>query len=1536
MINPEIKKLHGLPSIGVNGVQGVKGKNGRSIYFGHINNFFTNITYNLGKPFIYDTKFNQSAASYINRHNNSDTDYYTSFVDSTNIKNLDRNRLDLTKNNIHLSIYNVSTYEGASYATIYEYNQVQFNDISIYIPQTNILVDLKYSNFLNAPTNSDFINNIEFNKNSTGLWEVSTHTLQPYSTTWLNNLDSITTEVSIGFSERDRSFGDYNTPISDASFKQIIIDKLAGRSGYVYYHTPYDPTDIQEIKNAIISNIQKYNGKIPLMSNIEYNNVQIDGDNLFVNIPLTLKDTYKEGDILYIWENEDYINSAGGHNIDYMIIITKELEGAPYNDIIANLTKVKPFSLLSIDSDENKTTLFNNLNIINYTSEQSAIFNNERISKYKQNFINSIQSNTLLSIDQFNHTNNLSLNIAEKNGSDSSTLSVSAYARTGNTYYITSAKNLIFDSDVYINNSKLGNFYPSPAEETVRIINNTYFIPELLNYIKPSEINTDSEENIVFNISDNNFSNTKPYILTFSKSNIITSNQYINYTFDILTWYTTIENDEIISQSKVYHHINSDEENIVNLDLTDEIENEIENNKIYIEENDIFEMHILLKCYKLNITSFYSPCYYIKFNNWNPYLNKFESLNIQSISSSDTKIDKNELKDIVSFNLSNILDFNKDCSTTLTITINNPDYQFVVDSSLYCSKNISEEQTSDFKINSLNVISSSENIYEFTTTSDLIPEYSGNDVPNFVLDDLFKLGSEEGPGNKLYTLQNNLAKTSNKNGWVGIDVQNVSTGEIKTCYYDIYQQGMQDTRVRPSVTFTPLLKNNKLEMSNNIDNGVLANQFQYFIDVTVDNFNYDTWGKYLYDNDSATLSLTFAINSKANNNQCIKDLHFSNLISSFSTIHFIGQTTDYKLNNFKFKFNGYKNIDPLNMTISELNAINDENIITDSSLQYQPIDNANQVLYNTVITNRTYSSIFNSLEEPNMDWYYIPEDMYTSNSIGDSVDVDFDKQKLQYTGIYAFDTVTFNNLTFEDCINGKLTLRLFIEEDNPILTYLNYDVALVESTVTLNYNGQTYTYKFPEESYMQEISFNEYTQTTGVKYTEYINSSGLQTFILNPVSLIGAKNIDGSVSGSVKLTGPSDYIETKTELFNPVLSITSENNKKDLYTQLMSSTIFEDDNTSENVYLINSYIILNALYPQKHGLQDNVKALSVMPINPHDLQETSNSNFFNTINTYSTNNLIYKNFISNLENEHQIYESDSYLAFQYNLNLLRPHNRSGEYIITYNTEDYDAEKYNQYPDSVIFSTESVEIEQRTSEELESIETWNYEYEQTSYYDPTKTIGGVITKSGNGYYYLKYTDQLREDYVDDNTIDFEDLQQSQKTKINFDNTQIINNYSDYFRQLLWNAYWQYPKYINNNKIIPYNFITPFVSDIEYKINKSENLNDLSLQQFTNKLNEYFGNQWDTEEYLDKKIYNRSQISPSEKLSNIDWCQFIPYNLCYQIYPRVIINNQNTFNSIYNILMLRKPTIGNDKDEFITGFNIERETMNSPIIYNKPIE
>ena len=438
-------KLHGLPGIGVDGYQGDAGKKGNGIYFGYLNDFFESFQYTT-IPYIYAESYDPNADAYVQRmYSPTDTSYYTGFIGKASTSNKEswHNVFLDTSSAVFSEITEVKGSAGQSYATIYKYQTYTINDSDIIAPAEScrVVVDMKYIN-MDTSAKFDGIKSLRFTevKNQELYGAPDQYGNAAHRDISIYEFTGI--DISAGMEEH---FPFAQNKPDESSFRQDLDSFLSERNrdfenpsihtqkindniGYVYYHTPFDTAEIESVKDDIIDSLynddlsQNNNARVPVFVNNSsiISDLNKYGAQYVIDVPVSLKSDYKAGDILYIWKNN---TGSYEKEIEYMIIITPDLEGADYNTIISNMTRIKPFNIFSSDIINNKLVLYNGFNFVDYYTNPKIEDYNLR-NNYIYNFIKKTDSSALVNISGFDSPNILNFNVLNEAGTENKNLSI--------------------------------------------------------------------------------------------------------------------------------------------------------------------------------------------------------------------------------------------------------------------------------------------------------------------------------------------------------------------------------------------------------------------------------------------------------------------------------------------------------------------------------------------------------------------------------------------------------------------------------------------------------------------------------------------------------------------------------------------------------------------------------------------------------------------------------------------------------------------------------------------------------------------------------------------------------------------------------------------------------------------------------------------------------------------------------------------------------------------------------------------------------
>ncbi len=282
----------------------------------------------------------------------------------------------------------------------------------------------------------------------------------------------------------------------------------------------------------------------------------------------------------------------------------------------------------------------------------------------------------------------------------------------------------------------------------------------------------------------------------------------------------------------------------------------------------------------------------------------------------------------------------------------------------------------------------------------------------------------------------------------------------------------------------------------------------------------------------------------------------------------------------------------------------------------------------------------------------------------------------------------------------------------------------------------------------------------------------------------------------------------------------------------------------------------NSISFKNRYLQDNIKTLSIFTQNINDINNVLPSKLYkNTWLCEDTDDI-----------------TENYLRLIFNANIFTPRLLNDQYSFIYNNQRLLASQYSQLNNnSAVYIHQYNDINLRTDSLLKSMMKWNDEYEKSYHYETDNPFRGHIETYGNGYQYLpnsadnnQYNQYMSlTDVKQQNELQFFDLGRNKVKTYDINRPDKRDAYTPpiLFNQLLYQLSWCYPYYTTNNE--------------EVKSSKSK--------QYIKQLD------------FDNAVTLENGILDVNKM---------PYNLCYNIYPRMMFNDEEQYNVV---LMLRRPSV-----------------------------
>lgn len=285
----------------------------------------------------------------------------------------------------------------------------------------------------------------------------------------------------------------------------------------------------------------------------------------------------------------------------------------------------------------------------------------------------------------------------------------------------------------------------------------------------------------------------------------------------------------------------------------------------------------------------------------------------------------------------------------------------------------------------------------------------------------------------------------------------------------------------------------------------------------------------------------------------------------------------------------------------------------------------------------------------------------------------------------------------------------------------------------------------------------------------------------------------------------------------------------------------------------------NSISFKNRYLQDNIKTLSIFTQNINDIYTLlSNKLYKNTWLCEDTDDI-----------------TENYLRLIFNANIFVPRLLNDQYSFIYNNQRLLASQYSQLSNnSAVYIHQYNDINLRTDSLLKSIMKWNDEYEKSYHYETDNPFRGHIETYGNGYQYLpnsadnsQYNQYMSlKEIKQQNELQFFDLGLNKVKTYDINKPDKRDAYTPpvLFNQLLYQASWCYPYYTTNNDEVQNSKSKQYIKQLDF----------------------------------DNAVTLENGVLDANKM---------PYNLCYNIYPRMMFNDEEQYNVV---LMLRRPSIKNE--------------------------
>ena len=1560
------QKYHGLPGIGVSGQTGNRGKKGTGVYIGFVNDFFNTNSIDVDTIVrvarqIKNPSSGFTGSFYTNSNGTALID--AQFIDNNYLKFTALSDVVISTNNE--GIYNYYNLYQMGHGTTEQERQNKntwtWNDeVDQYISPTRVIVDMQHLPYdyvaSDEPYDEERIiyasgektndksrgvtvlyatdTSIKYFKNIGAAYmdpEEIAHTddtkeemrslyIKPVVTSNITNED-----ISAGVFYDQQEKIKYEVPDKneeDEKYNQLvekygeILDAFfeEGTRTPKYYGTnfhsvakykPESDEDFYNIKNGTSDKVLNYVHWIETGASA-------------VAVPTTLKDEFVEGDILYVYTNKSNFEK-NGHKIDYMINVTADMVGANYAYVLSKAVAQNPFAFAQFSDNNDRVVLNNDVNLISYDAgDDNNILMNRMKKRFVENFNEQLDFNDyILQISEFNENdNNANYILLNKDSGDALNKIFSVNSKDLDTFILDGIDTSIKISSLYINDET----------KTPRLYTKNLLLPPYINFTNEAFLPALTEES--YNDSNASFK--------MNKSNYVLDNANtleMNYNYGALVVdNSTGECKEVINPAN----------GILYLD---------------VEFSDSTrQKYIPARTYNFSVIPFIDieGCTRYFARTTNIQINVDEDGAVtRTMNSYEDSYDEDvnwENTNDVEFTLVGNIGVEKTEDASLVISFNNPDID-VQNVSIYLngtdhitssttaqqyewftidSVSDYDTETNSYTINLKNILSNlpnedgqnPETVYEYFSLPkfvDLVPNYDAS------ISHLFDM-----------ILDKSLISTLSRSALITVIYKmNGESGknEVHKAYYKLQQPGFNDPRVRPQVQFKNKIEQIELEECNSNDKGVLGNQFQYFTDISINGFSTNEWGKF---NKNITVDLTLETRNKSYETMLSYNYSaahkYANIKQAFISENDLGDA----INGFNTHFYIHTSDISDNATIAEL-----EENAAKTFISFDEIDSATDFAWS--VESKFYSDIElkNELVEKN-GFIKVDKTMYETEEAACKFD----------SGVFNVVTLKLKNIPIEYLQNADkhLKIRTLFEESNPVLAKIEYNFVVTNIVIHYSNGDETQDFFFGDSEKIDArheagrgTLYDWYDdQLQGYLVPKYM--VGEQEFFIRPISYVAAPQEVETSTGlrysPVKISGSTDNIKLGVGMYC-----------EKYFNSLANNQI----SASERSRLFKSSFEWKKAELKKRYLQDNISSIEVIANNPYSLFDkvSQNNSFVKILNNYDDNFAetiilenekvesddfvtsytnkkpstilnaneseypIFRNF-GPLENIYNIFGNDCpYLAVTYRNDWLHPKLRNDVLTFYYNDELYDAERYSQYElNSPQFVSAKISALMRPQELLDSMDTWNFEYQHSGYASYKNTYKGVVSTYATGYEYLNDgadEGQYENEYLslnevcEMNDVDVLDSMYAEDLSI----SALQNFYPEKdkaFRTILYSLRWQYPVFEDIRKYYGFDLVSPYMSSIDsvyldIAFNHNKDAYDGAMELYGNTLdeiNEAFAQQCDdASTYYENKLQNVSDRDDRFIFHNM-----IPYNLLYNVYPRIAYNDEKK--SII-VLMLRRPSI-----------------------------
>lgn len=263
-------------------------------------------------------------------------------------------------------------------------------------------------------------------------------------------------------------------------------------------------------------------------------------------------------------------------------------------------------------------------------------------------------------------------------------------------------------------------------------------------------------------------------------------------------------------------------------------------------------------------------------------------------------------------------------------------------------------------------------------------------------------------------------------------------------------------------------------------------------------------------------------------------------------------------------------------------------------------------------------------------------------------------------------------------------------------------------------------------------------------------------------------------------------------------------------------------------------------------------------------------------------------------NVNDLIDGQKYINMVYNSSIMTPRLRDGKYTFYYNGDDYECNRYNQVSANCpIYATDNNKISVRSQETVDSMDIWNFEYISGKPNPQDKVFTGNINRYGNGYMFLSN---------DADQGQYESMEMLPLSEIKASNDQYIYNNATYGDIEHDPANIYEPEFSR--------YYRTFLYDIDFAYPQYTMNNNVKMYQIVSDFDYLIKYMKTNGMIMTGSTYDNRYEELSQKYGNDNInSDMVPYSLLFDISPRIAYNTE--YDTI-NVLMLRRPAIGKDHD------------------------